>query len=142
MPRRNAPGWRPLRQLAVPEAHDFDVLGRLGAQIGVGGLDRLKDARNLIGGGVHLLRIFSFLPQTAEIIYLNYKSSAGTTDYRGSLAIGQNTLIYLGDAEDGLALQRGNGLVVLLRQLIAVAPRRQCHRIVIPSRATAALHSH
>ena len=43
-------------ELAVPEAGDLDVLGRLGAQVCVGGLDGLEHARNLASGRVHLHR--------------------------------------------------------------------------------------
>ena len=43
-----------LGQLAVPEPRDLDVLGGLGAQVGVRGLDRLEDAGDLARGGVDL----------------------------------------------------------------------------------------
>ena len=41
--------WLDLAELAVPEAGDLDILGGLGAQVCVGGLDGLKHSSNLSG---------------------------------------------------------------------------------------------
>ena len=43
-----------LRQLSVPQTKDLNILGGLGAQIGIRGLNRLEHTGNLVGGRVYL----------------------------------------------------------------------------------------
>jgi len=48
-----------LGELAVPQANDLDILGCLGSQVCVRGLDGLEHSGDLAGSGVHLRAIES-----------------------------------------------------------------------------------